>query len=332
MNKISAILLSANLLFQSIPGNSTVFAQTSPQIHYSLNNEKDVAFDISHWKKNADLLALANNDQNLVNSAITIIWSGYTTLQNNQRFKLILEKYFSNDINKLTARLLAIAIIECGLDAKKVGKLWECGLFQILVKECDVPTTKESAKKLSEKKESIVSRLKKTRKLENVTNQNYLGMMMVMEDAANVGYTLTSEDAPDQYYLYTDFSEDDLTQLSLLYHNKWLMVYETLDELILEKKQEQERIRQELAKLGKKQIVNPIIITTQDILNRIGSKTGQKLQYGESRFTWLQTNYFKIPRNSKWELLMTKNEYRHAVWANYVYYWYALEYILNKGQ
>jgi hypothetical protein len=89
-----------------------------------------------------------------------------------------------------------------------------------MVNECKVTTTKESAKKLAAKKETIISRLKNEWDLLNLTNPNYLGVIMVMQDAASVTYTLTNEAAKDQYYLYTDFTQEEIDKLALLYHNK----------------------------------------------------------------------------------------------------------------
>jgi hypothetical protein len=62
------------------------------------------------------------------------------------------------------------------------------------------------------------------------------------------------------------------------------MLYEIIDELIAEQR---------------KKGIKKILISYQNILDRIGKKTGAELQYGESRFNGLETQYYEIKRNEK---------------------------------
>jgi hypothetical protein len=104
---------------------------------------------------------------------------------------------------------------------------------------------------------------------------------------------LSNEGTKDKYYQYlaADFN---MIWAIILYHNKWVMLYEIIEEL-------------------KNEWNNNI--SFQDILDRIQKKTWAKANYGESRFKWLKTSFIKL--KEWWARLLAWEKCRSAVWYNY---------------
>ncbi len=296
MKKLSAtaFLLSANLFLQGALWSAwqAVYGQTAPRIHHTLE-KKEINFSISHWKSNSDLLALAKWDQDKVNTFIDVVASWLETLKGNARFKLLFKNYFNNNSDALVARLATIALLETDLDNTKSGALGEKWYFQILTKECKVATKSPWSQKTAKNPDPIIERIKNERWLSRLKNHDYLGIIMIMEDAADVSYTLSNEGTKDKYYQYlaADFN---MIWAIILYHNKWVMLYEIIEEL-------------------KNEWNNNI--SFQDILDRIQKKTWAKANYGESRFKWLKTSFIKL--KEWWARLLAWEKCRSAVWYNY---------------